>query len=53
MRTRRIKVQRLTEDCKIPPKEEMVEIAGEMEKRTPEDRKYVKDLIKHYWTHTT
>ena len=49
----RIKVQRSTEDCKIPPKEEMVEIAGEMEKRTPEDRKHVKDLIKHYWTHTT
>ena len=31
----------------------MVEIAGEMENRTPEDRKHVKDLIKHYWTHTT
>ena len=49
----RIKVQRSTEDREIPSKEEMVEIAGEMEKRTPEDRKHVKDLIKCYWTHTT
>ena len=49
----RIKVQRLTEDFKIKPKDEMVEIAGEMEKHMPEDRKHVKDLIKHYWTHTT
>ena len=30
----------------------MAEIAGEMENCTPEDRKHVKDLIKHYWTHT-
>ena len=49
----RIKIQKSTEDREIPPKEEMVEIAGEMENRTPEDRKHVKDLIKHYWTHTT
>ena len=49
----RIKIQKSTEDCEIPPKEEMVEIAGEMEKRTPEDRKHVKELIKCYWTHTT
>ena len=49
----RIKIQKLTEDCEIPPKEEMVEIAGEMENRMLEDRKHVKDLIKRYWTHTT
>ena len=49
----RIKIQKSTEDREIPPKEEMVEIAGEMEKHTPEDRKHVKELIKRYWTHTT
>ena len=49
----RIKIQKSTEDREIPPKEEMVEIAGEMENLTPEDRKHLKDLIKRYWTHTT
>ena len=49
----RIKIQKSTEDREIPPKEDMVEIAGEMENRTPEDRQHVKDLIKHYWAHTT
>ena len=49
----RIRIQKSTEDREIPPKEEMVEIAGEMENRTLEDRKHVKDLIKCYWTHTT
>ena len=49
----RIKVQKSTEDREIPPKEDMMGIAGEMENRTPEDRKHVKDLIKRYWTHTT
>ena len=49
----RIKVQKLTEDHEIPPKEDMVEIAGEMENRTPEDRQHMKDLIKCYWAHTT
>ena len=48
----RIKIQKSTEDHEILPKEEMVEIADEMENRTPEDRKHVKDLIKCYWTHT-
>ena len=48
-----IKIQKSTEDREIPPKEEMEEIAGEMENHMPEDRKQVKDLIKHYWTHTT
>ena len=43
----------LTEDREIPPKEDMVEIAGAMEDRTPEDRQHVKDLIKRYWAHTT
>ena len=49
----RIKIQKSTEDCEIPSKEEMVEIAGEMEKHMPEDRKHMKELIKRYWTHTT
>ena len=47
----RIKIQKSTEDRKIPPKEDMVEIASEMENCMPEDRKHVKDLIKHYWAH--
>ena len=49
----RIKIQKSTEDRKIPPKEDMVEIAGKMENHTPKDRKHVKDLIKCYWAHTT
>ena len=49
----RIKIQKSTEDCEILPKEDMVEIAGEMENRMPEDRQHLKDLIKRYWTHTT
>ena len=49
----RIKIQKSTEDREIPPKEDMVEIAGKMENRMPEDRQHVKDLIKHYWAHTT
>ena len=49
----RIKVQKSMEDREIPPKEEMVDIAGAMKKRTPEDRQHVKDLIKRYWAHTT
>ena len=42
----RIKIQKSTEDHEIPPKEDMVEIGGEMENRTLEDRKHIKDLIK-------
>ena len=34
----RVEIQKSTEDCEIPPKEEMVQIAGEMENRTPEDK---------------
>ena len=49
----RIKIQKSTEDHEILPKEDMVEIAGEMENRTLEDRQHVKDLIKRYWVHTT
>ena len=49
----RVKVQKSTEDREIPPKEDMVEIAGAMAERTAEDRQHVKDLIKHYWAHTT
>ena len=49
----RMRIQKSTEDRKIPSKEEMVDIAGEMENHTPEDRKQKKDLIKCYWTHTT
>ena len=49
----RIRIQKSTEDREILPKKEMLEIAGEMENRMPEDRKHVKDLIKCYWTHTT
>ena len=47
----RIKIQKSTEDREIPPKEEMLEIAGEIENCMLEDRKHVK--IKCYWTHTT
>ena len=42
----------MVEDCKIPPREDMTEMAGEMENCTPEERKHIKDLIKCYWTHT-
>ena len=31
----------------------MMDIAGQMEERTAEDRQYVRDLIKHYWVHTS
>ena len=49
----RIKIQKSTEDREIPPKEDMVEIAGKMKNCTPKDRQHIKDLIKHYWAHTT
>ena len=48
----RIRIQKTTEDCEIPPKDDMVEMAGEMENCTPEDRQHMKDLIKRYWMHT-
>ena len=31
----------------------MMDIAGQMEERTAEDRQHVRDLIKHYLTHTS
>ena len=31
----------------------MMDIAGQMEERTAEDRKHVRDLIKRYWVHTS
>ena len=48
-----LKVQKSVEECEIPPKEEMMDIAGQMEERTAEDRKHVRDLIKCYWAHTS
>ena len=50
---KRLKVQRSIEDREIPPKEDMVEIAGPMEEKTAEDKKHVKEMIKRYWAHTT
>ena len=48
-----LKVQKSIEEREILPKEEMIDIAGQMEERTVEDRKHVRDLIKHYWAHTS
>ena len=48
-----LKVQKSVEECEIPPKEEMIDIAGQMEERKAEDRKHVRDLIKRYWAHTS
>ena len=48
-----LKVQKSVEELEIPPKEEMMDIAGQMEECTAEDRKHVRDLIKHYWVHTS
>ena len=49
---RRLKVQKAVEDSEILPKQEMVKLAGPMEEHTEEQKKNVKDLIKHYWAHT-
>ena len=46
-----MKVQKTVEECEIPPKEDMIEIAGPMEECTQEQRQHVKDLIKCYWAH--
>ena len=48
----RIRIQKTVEDREIPLKDDMMEMAGEMENHTPENRQHVKDLIKCYWTHT-
>ena len=50
---KRLKVQESIEEREIPPKEEMMDIAGQMEERTAEDRQHVRDLIKCYWAHTS
>ena len=49
---KRQKVQKLVEECEILRKEEMMDIAGPMEECTPEHKKHVRNLIKHYWAHT-
>ena len=43
----------MVEECEIPPKEEMIQIAGPMEEETEEKRKHVRDLIKRFWAHTS
>ena len=48
-----LKVQKSVEECEILPKEEMMDIARQMEEHTAEDRKHVRDLIKCYWVHTS
>ena len=48
-----LKVQKSIEECEILPKEEMMDIAGQMEEHMVEDRKHVRDLIKCYWAHTS
>ena len=48
----RIRIQKTTEDREIPLKDDLVEMVGEMENRTPEDRQHIKDFIKRYWMHT-
>ena len=42
----------MVEDCEIPPKQEMVKLAGPMEEHTEEQKQHIKDLIKRYWAHT-
>ena len=48
----RIRKQKTVEHREIPPKDDMMEMAGEMENCAPEDRQHIKDLIKCYWMHT-
>ena len=50
---KRLKVQKSIEEREIPPKEEMMDIAGQRKERTAEDRQHVRDLIKRYWVHTS
>ena len=49
---KRLRVQKSVEEHEIPPKQEMVVIAGPMEESTVEHKQHVRDLIKHYWAHT-
>ena len=46
-------MEKSVEDHEIPPREDMVALAGPMEEHTEEDRKHVRDMIKRYWAHTT
>ena len=48
-----INVQKFVEEREIPPKEEMMDIAVQMEECTAEDRQHVRNLIKRYWAHTS
>ena len=48
-----IKVEKSIENHEIPPKQDMVEIAGPMEEHIAENRQHVKDMIKRYYAHTT
>ena len=50
---KRISVLKTVEEHEIPPKQALVDIAGEMEGSTEENKKHVKDLIKRYWAHTS
>ena len=53
MEEKRLKVQKSVEECEIPPKEEMMDIAGQREEHTVEDRQHVRGLIKRYWAHAS
>ena len=48
-----LKVEKSIENHKIPPKQDMVAMAGPMEDRMAENRQHVKDMIKRYWAHMT
>ena len=50
---KQISVLKTVEGHEIPPKQSLVDIAGEMEGSTEENKKHVKDLIKRYWAHTS
>ena len=48
-----LKVQKSVEKCKIPPKQEMADLAGPTEESMAEHKQHVRDLNKHYWAHTS
>ena len=50
---KRITVLKTVEECEIPPKDKMTELAGPMEESLAEQKKHIKDLIKRYWAHTS
>ena len=47
-----LKVQKSVEEREIPPKQEMVDLAGPMEEHMVEHKQHARDLIKCYWEHT-